>query len=382
MYLKNLRVHNFRNHSESNFEFGQRANILVGENGQGKTNILEAISYLCLTKSFYSHGDSYVVKIGTDIFEVEGVFNTERTGDHRVRVAYSDEQKEKIFTINKNHIDPLSSVIGKFPVVICSPEHAPITNQGPIERRRFIDLVISQSSNIYFQHLIEYRKILRNRNKILAEAKFQKTNPTEILEPWNDQLINSGAYLMVSRKKFVDEFERYINSSYQQLVSNGESPRITYESSLPVDKSFTQQDAAKVFASELNRRKEREFQVGTTVVGPHRDELLFTINGLDLRRYASQGQHKTFLVALKIAEFFYLREQCSETPILLLDDIFSELDAMRAANLLEFVGTMSQAFITSTNKDLFERNATDSESRRMFTINSGAVTEEQKFVHR
>ncbi|MBA4311811.1 MAG: DNA replication/repair protein RecF [Chlorobiaceae bacterium] len=380
MYLRNIRVHNFRNHTESTFEFGQWANILVGENGQGKTNILEAISYLCLTKSFYSHGDSYVIKIGNDIFEVEGVFNTERTGDQRVRVAYSDGQKEKIFTINKNHIEPLSSVIGKFPVVICSPEHAPITNQGPIERRRFIDLVISQSSNIYFQHLIEYRKILRNRNKVLAEAKLQKADPTEILEPWNDQLINAGAYLMVRRQKFVDEFERYINSSYHQLVIDGELPSIAYEPSLPVDKSFNQQDAAKVFASELTRRKEREFQVGTTVVGPHRDELLFTINGLDLRRYASQGQHKTFLVALKIAEFFYLREQCNETPILLLDDIFSELDTVRAANLLELVSTISQTFITSTNRDLFDKNVADADSRRMFTISNGAVMEEQKNV--
>ncbi|MBI5021345.1 MAG: DNA replication/repair protein RecF [Ignavibacteriales bacterium] len=380
MYLKNIRVHNFRNHTESIFDFGQRANILVGENGQGKTNILEAISYLCLTKSFYSHGDSHVVKIGNGIFEVEGVFNTERTGDQRIRVAYSDEQKEKIFTINKNHVEPLSSVIGKFPVVICSPEHAPITSQGPVERRRFIDLVISQSSNIYFQHLMEYRKILRNRNKVLADARSQRTDPTEILEPWNEQLINAGAYIVMRRQKFVDEFERYLSSSYQQLVNNGELPFIAYEPSLPIDKSVNQEEVKNVFSLELSRKKEREIQIGTTVVGPHRDELLFNINGLDLRRYASQGQHKTFLVALKIAEFFYLREQCNETPILLLDDIFSELDNMRAAKLLDFVGTISQTFITSTNKDLFEKNATDAENRKMFTINNGAVMEEQKYV--
>jgi DNA replication and repair protein RecF len=380
MQLRNIRVQNFRNHTDSLFEFGERANILLGENGQGKTNILEAISYLCLTKSFYSHGDYYAIKMGKDIFEVEGVFSTERTGDQRVRIAYSDELNEKVFTINKHHIEPLSSVIGKYPVVICSPEHSPITNQGPMERRRFIDLVISQSSSVYFQRLLEYRKILRNRNKILNEAKIFKKDPKDIIEPWNEQLLNTGGYIMVRRQKFVTDFKEFINSTYHQLVHDGESPRIDYKPAAKIEGDFNEQEASLALKNELTQRADREIKIGTTLVGPHRDELLFTINGLDLRRYASQGQHKTFLVALKIAEFLYLRDQCNETPILLLDDIFSELDSGRASKLLEFVGTISQTFITSTNNDLFNKRISNADNQKIFTIHNGAVINYQPTI--
>lgn len=377
MYLKNIIVRNFRNHSDSNFEFGGKANILAGENGQGKTNVLEAISYLCLTKSFYSHGDSYALKIGNDLFEVEGEFGTERFGDQRVRVAYSEERKEKLYTVNKLQVEPLSSVIGKFPVVICSPEHAPITNQGPVERRRFIDLVISQSSSSYFQRLLEYRKILKNRNRILFDAKLQKNDPSGTIGPWDDQLISAGAYIMSRRQKFVDEFEPYINSSYSQMIRQGEKPGMTYLPSFQTEKDLNQNEMEEIFRTRLNDSRESDFRAGTTTVGPHRDELQFEVNGMDLRKYASQGQHKTFLVALKMAEFYFLKENCNEVPILLLDDIFSELDRSRASNLLGFVETVSQTFITSTNKDMFESDRGDHDARKVFLIRGGEVVKKE-----
>jgi len=375
MHLKNLRLQNFRNHIDSIFEFNCRTNVLLGDNGHGKTNVIEAISFLCLTKSFYAFGDSVVLNFNNDMFEIEGTIITKQEQEYNIRVAYSETQQEKIYTINKHRVEPFSSVIGKFPLVICSPEHAPVTSAGPAERRKFVDFVISQSNNTYFQNLIEYRRILKQRNKILMDGRILRRDVSELLLPWNEQLIKCGSYLTIKRKEFVDEFRWFVQSAYQQVADEYEKPNIEYKpANIPIE-SIEEKDIGDLFNSVLTEKRNEELRLGTTLVGPHRDEFVFTINNLDLRKYASQGQHKTFLIALKMGEFYYLKERCHETPMILLDDIFSELDDSRARKLLNYVDTLSQTFITTTNPHLFSENKLFGDGLKVFNIVNGAALE-------
>ena len=373
MYLSTLKLRNFRNHADPFFEFGEGINVLLGDNGQGKTNVIEAISYLCLTKSFHSSADALAVMFGQDLFEIDGVVISGHGGDHRVRVAYQQSTGEKVFSINRAHVEPLSSVIGRFPIVISSPEHAPITSGGPVERRKFVDFVISQSSAVYFETLLEYRRVVRHRNRILLDGKFSRHDPGSLLPPWDEQLVKYGSHLMMKRKKFITEFQQYLGSSYHHLAGCDEEPTIEYQPVSPIAGIEDETGFQALLQSELRSKSFEEKRTGATLVGPHRDEFAFKINGLDLRKFASQGQHKTFLVALKIGEFFYLKERCEETPIMLLDDVFSEIDEHRGKRLLDFVGELSQTFITTTNPRFFGDTISFGERNRLFFLQEGKI---------
>ncbi len=377
MQLTKFRVHNFRNHLDTLLEFGDGVNVLVGDNGQGKTNIIEAISYLCLTKSFFAGGDAMVINFNQELFEVEGTFVSETGTTSDVRVAYDRQMAEKAYFINRKSLEPLSSVIGKFPVVICSPEHAPITSGSPMERRKFVDFVVSQSNPLYFQTLIGYRRALKQRNKVLFESRTVSDDIRSLLEPWEDQLSEMGGELMRRREEFVKEFGSYIQAAYRQIVGSGEEPKITYRPSVERPGPDAGGDCAGLLRESFQIRRSEELRVGTTLVGPHRDEFSLTINGLDLRKFASQGQHKTFLVALKLAEFYYLKERCGEKPLLLLDDVFSELDKHRSEKLLDCVEHVSQTFVTSTAPDVFEKAIDFGGANRKFMVHDGKVLDQK-----
>lgn len=373
MHITTLRLHNFRNHLDSSFDFGSNTNLFLGDNGHGKTNIIEAISYLCLAKSFYAAQDGLCLNFHHDLFEVEGTFVSESGVSHRVRVAYAMPQAEKIVTINGHPLEPFSQIVGKFPVVICSPDHAPITSGGPSERRRFVDFVISQSSATYFQDFIAYRKVLRHRNAVLTDARALRKDASAMLQPWNEQLVSLGSRLMFKRKQFVGEFQEFITSAYHHLTDGREEePGIEYQA-LAGDFPSTAPEIEEMLRRSLQERESDERRLGTTLVGPHRDEFVLRINGLELRKYASQGQHKTFLIALKLGEFFYLKDRCAERPLLLLDDVFSELDQHRSESLLKFVGELSQTFITSTIPQFFEEAIPFGNENRKFFIEAGTI---------
>lgn len=376
MHLTRVHLRGFRNHNDTALEFGNRTNVILGDNGQGKTNILEAISYLCLTKSFYASGDTVVLGFGREAFEIHGTLVSDAGIEHDVRVAYVLESKEKAYTQNKRCIEPLSSVIGRFPIVVLSPQHAPITFGPPTERRKLVDLVMSQLSAAYMEDLLEYRRILKQRNKILLDAKINRANPTQLLEPWDRQIVEVGSKLTHRRRTFVVEFQSYLLSSYYHITDDVETPAMKYVPMQEIDGANTEYEIAEVLRQQIVRRRREEIHFGTSLVGPHRDEFAFTINGHDLRKYASQGQHKTFLIALKIAEFFYLNEQRNETPVMLLDDVFSELDERRTKRVLNFVGELSQTFVTSTTPTIFEDTLLLGDHNRKFFVSNGTVVYE------
>lgn len=370
MRVAGIRLTNFRNHSETSLDFGPGFNVLLGSNGQGKTNVLEAISYLSLTKSFYAANDLTVLRVGKERFEVEGALVTEDGVENRVVVLYDRATGEKEFSINRNRPETLSSVIGRFPIVILSPENNAITFGAPVERRKFLDLLLSQVSRVYFEDLLEYRRVLRQRNKILWDLRVYQRGEESLLDPWTVGLVNYGSRIIQRRRQFVGEFEGYVKRAYRDVVQNHEEPHVDYAglSEIPEDTAAI----AAVMEKHLEQRRHEEVRRGATLVGPHRDELQFSINGMSVQKYASQGQHKTLLVALKVAEFFYLKEHCSETPILLFDDVFSELDEHRSKHILGMIGGLGQTFITSTSESVFANSIAWDDSHRKFYVENGS----------
>jgi len=371
MRIAEVRLRNFRNHADTLLEFGGGINVLSGKNGQGKTNILEAISYLSLTKSFYASSDETAVRFGTDSFDVEGVIIAGSGLRYTVQVSYGLRGGEKAFAINSTRPESLTSVIGTFPVVILSPENNAITFGGPAARRRFVDLTLSQISRVYLEDILEYRRILRQRNRLLSDARVGGSASASALEPWTVSLVHYGSRIVKRRQEFVGEFKGYIDRGYKTLVSMGEEPALEYVSFVPLPEGASPEEIGELMFNEVKARAAEEMRRGVTLVGPHRDEVRLSINGAALQQYASQGQHKTFLVALKTAEFFYLRERRGEAPIFLLDDLFSELDEGRSRRILDLVSDLGQTIITTTGERVLEDTAGWNDHVRRFIIENG-----------
>jgi len=381
MYLSELSVKNFRNHTNTSIDCCRGVNFLLGNNGQGKTNIIEAISYLCLTKSFYAGSDTLVPKFGEGMFEVEGSIISDDGKVFRVRVAYLRETNEKVFMINGRRVQTLSSVIGKFPIVIFSPEHGAVTTGGPSERRKFLDMVISQSSRAYFKDLLDYRNVLRQRNRILLDMKLGRQGGAGLLEPWNEQLVAIGSSVWWKRYLFISEFSPVVRSVYSQFVNNGEDPSLEYRPLGSREFPASQEVLAGLFSEILGARENEERRFGTSLVGPHRDDVTFKLDGRELRSFASQGQHKTFIISLKLGEFLYLKSRCNETPLLMLDDVFAELDDERTALVIAYIERIGQAFLTSTHRNMVESWNLNQSEYRTIVIEGGAVAEQKTVVH-
>jgi DNA replication and repair protein RecF len=374
MIVARIQLKNFRNHRETLLELGPQMNVMLGKNGEGKTSILEAISYLSLTKSFYAPNDATVTMIGEDGFTVDGVIISDAGLSHAVRVRYDRDSSSKDFTINSVHPETLGSVIGRFPIVVLSPENNAITFGGPADRRRFLDLVLSQISSVYFGDLVELRRVLRQRNRILTDARFMGSRPGDLLAPWTDGLIRHGSRIIHRRLLFAREFTEYVLRAYASLVTANERPDIVYCTGIELADDDDEKSIAAKLAIRINHRESEEYRRGASLVGPHRDDLQFMINDGGVRRYASQGQHKTLLVALKIAEFHYLRERRGEQPIFLLDDVFSELDESRRARILETVDGLGQTFITTTDEQQMQKPGGWQNGVKRFMIEHGTCT--------
>lgn len=373
MNVLSVCVCNFRNHKQSRLDFGPGINALLGMNGQGKTNILEAISYLSLTKSFYASGDATVLRIGDEGFDIEGHIVTDAGSENRVIVTYSRETGTKEFRINGVRPDNLASVIGRFPIVILSPENSSVTFGGPGDRRKFVDLILCQLSRTYLADLLEYRRVLKQRNKLIAGMRMEHRYRTEELAPWDAALVRHGSRIIARRMDFVHEFAGYVRAAYGDLVREKEEPLMEYVTLAAGLDGMGEGEVATAMAEVLEDRRTEEIRRGMSLVGPHRDEVRFQINGISVQQYASQGQHKTLLVALKVAEFFYLKERANELPIFLLDDLFSELDEQRSRHILELVGRLGQTIITATDERVFHNTVPWGTANRRFLVDNGTV---------
>lgn len=357
MVLSSVSLINFRSHKSTQINFSEDLNYIIGGNGQGKTSILEAIYYLCTTKSCSSKSDSEVVKFNEEEFEINGSFK-DRTDDE-VRIYYSLIENRKYYFQNGKQITRSADIIGRFPVVLLTPADHAITQGSPGDRRKLVDSIISQASETYLNFLLDYNKTLKHRSSLLSLYKeSRRTDMLAEIDAWTMKLIQSGIEIIRYRKKFIDIFNDFIKESYKQIMDNDEVPEIKYW----FLEGYGGQDIESGFKDLISNKREEEYRRTTNLVGPHRDEFIFEVNEKNLKMFGSQGQHKTFQTALRFAEFFYLKNSSGKHPLFLLDDVFGELDTKRSMKISEYLKGVGQAFITLTdftNHSYLRKNDSD-----------------------
>jgi DNA replication and repair protein RecF len=361
MVLRSLRLRSFRAHVETEIRFAPKVNLLYGPNGAGKTNVLEAVHYLCLSKSFLAARDRYALRQGSPYFEVEGQF--EKNGEARApgrereaRLVYVPGEGKKMF-LGGAPLDRLADVVGRLPVVVFSPGDIALTAEGPKERRKFVNNILSQERPAYLDDLMKYRRARRQRNEVLKKYKKRgQPPPADLITPWTEELVTLGSRIIRRRQQFLRTFAGFLEKAYAHVESATERPTVEYDTIADLDPEASVDDVAAALRGALERTRRDEEKRGRTLVGPQRDELVFRLGELEVRRYGSQGQHRTFGMALKLAQFFYLQDRLEEAPLLLLDDAFGKLDAERTAAFLELLksGEVGQSLVTATERAPFE----------------------------
>ncbi len=366
MYLKNLLLTNFKNYESGTMEFSPKINCFVGNNGVGKTNILDAIHYLSLTKSFFNSIDSISIRHGEDYFIVQGTFSVEGEEDN-IYCAFQ-KQKQKLVKRNGKEYQKLSDHIGRYPVVMISPADSALITAGSEDRRKFLNKIVSQYSNEYLESVLRYGKALQQRNRLLKDFNASGHFDSEMLSVWDSQLVKYGEFIYNERSILVNELIP-VFQEYYELISNGkEEVRLKYGSHL----------SEAAFAEALMNSVGKDRFLEYTTIGVHKDDLLLEMNGFPVKALGSQGQQKSYLVALKLAKFDYIKKKAGFSPILLLDDIFDKFDAGRVEQIIKLVGNskFGQIFITDTHQSrlqdiLFSHNI----DFKLFRISDNKVGE-------
>lgn len=363
MFLSQLSLINFKNYSQIEVEFSSKINCFVGNNGVGKTNLIDAIYYLSMCKSYSNYIDNQNIKFNEPFFAIQGKY-VRNEQNEEIYCGFKRNEK-KHFKRNKKDYQKLSEHIGFLPIVMISPADSKLITEGSDERRRFIDSVVSQYDREYLELLMRYNKVVEQRNQIL---KNWYTAPnTEMLELWNEQLIRYGVPIYKKRQEFINQLIPIFQNYYNFISDSQEQVRLEYQSQLN----------ATDFEALLLQSAEKEQSLGYSSVGIHKDDLALLIENLPIKRIGSQGQQKTFLVALKFAQFDFMKQISGNAPILLLDDIFDKLDALRVKRIVNLVAEnhFGQIFITDTNSTrMHEILSTIEIDYQIFTINKeGAV---------
>jgi len=368
MKLTSLELITFRNYDQARIIFAAHKNYFIGKNAQGKSNLLEAIYLLCLSKSFRTTHEKEAIGFSKQDFIIKGKFNADNGNIQKVVFHYSKEKGKQI-SVNRKRLTKISEFIGNLPIVLSSPEEYNLTTGPPQERRKFINILLSQISKKYIFSLVEYNRILKQKNAILLKWKLNGTQKPSILEPWNDRLIEIGSKIIQFRDQFSKLLSTNIGEIYSEFVVNNEKLKFQYKPNLEfkhVD------DIADNFRNKLTAISYKEIQRGTSLVGPHRDDFVFKINDHDLKKFGSRGQHKTVLISLAIAEYNLIKQQTNENPIILIDDLYSEIDEDREKRILDLLDGLGQVFITST--EVHDNNKGDSNNKYYF-INEGTINQ-------
>lgn len=363
MHLKQLSLVNFKNISGADLALGMKFNCFVGNNGSGKTTILDAVHYLSMCKSFLNPIDSQNIKRDQPFMVVSGTFFKEEE-DEQVYCALKQDGKKQ-FKKNKKEYKRLIDHVGLFPSVIIAPTDADIINGGSDLRRKFLDSVISQLDREYLENVVQYNKALLQRNALLKYFRENRTYQADSLEIWNVQLAERGKLIYVRRAAFLKDFISAFSAFYKSISGSVEEVGLVYESQLL--------DGDMLMLLQENVDKDRAATY--TTVGIHKDDLSFTINDFQLKKFGSQGQQKSALVALKLAQFKVMHEKSGITPLLLLDDIFDKLDDDRVGQMLKLVGgkDFGQIFITDTHPERVAELLKDEKDVRVFPISKGEI---------
>lgn len=370
MILESLRLHHVRNHRLSAIDCPPNITLLWGDNGAGKTSILEAISLLCMSRSFVTRQVRTLLPDGADLLRIDGRFRTDGGSTREVRFSYSPDSREKEILVDHVPLPSAAELIGQFPLVVLSPHHRGITAGAPVERRSFMDFVIAQVSHAYLLDLIEYRRIARHRAAVIAQTN-DRARIRRDLEPWNRSFAAHAVRIVRKRMDFLEHFRPYIDETLSAISESRDTPTIAYLGTAECDIAAV--GAEDRFLDTLERRTDADIRMRSNTIGPHRDDVRFTLNGLDVRVQASQGQHKSVLIALKIAEARYLNDHLDESPMLLFDDIFSELDDDRLARVVDVLADIGQTFITAANASILRALPVRAPYNGTYQVREGAV---------
>ena len=364
MYLKNLTLTNFKNYELTELEFSPRINCFVGNNGVGKTNILDAIHYLSLAKSFFNNIDSTSIRHGEDYFILQGTMVRDEEED-QIYCAFQ-KQKQKLLKRNGKEYQKLSDHVGRYPVVMISPADSALITEGSDDRRRFMNKIISQYNAGYLESVLLYNKALQQRNRLLKDLRLSGKFDNDMLTIWDSQLVKYGGYIFSERDSLVNELIPVFQQYYTMISSGREKVKLNYRSHL----------ADGDFAESLSNAVARDRFLEYTTVGVHKDDLILDMNDFPVKSLGSQGQQKSYLVALKLAKFDYIKHKAGYPPILLLDDIFDKFDADRVEQIIRLVGSnrFGQIFITDTHQNrLHEILSSHNTTYKLFNIAENRV---------
>lgn len=368
MWLKRISILSYKNLEEVELSFSRKLNCIIGKNGMGKTNLMDAVYYLSFCKSATNPIDSQNIQHGHEFFVIQGFYETDHGEPEEVYCGLKRKQKKQ-FKRNKKEYSRLSDHIGLIPLVMVSPADSILIGGGSEERRRFMDVVISQFDREYLDALIRYNKALQQRNTLL---KADMEPDDELMLVWEEMMAAAGAVVYRKRKEFIDEFIPVFQSYYSYISQDREQVSLSYESHLE------QADLLTL----LKENRQRDRIMGYSLKGVHKDDLIMKLGEFPIKREGSQGQNKTYLIALKLAQFDFLKRTGSQTtPLVLLDDIFDKLDALRVEQIVKLVSgdNFGQIFITDTNREYLDKilHKLDGDYA-VFEVESGTVVERSK----
>ncbi len=360
MKVKRLELLNYRNYHSLDLEFSGDTNIFYGDNAQGKTNILEAVFVACTTKSHKRSRDQEIIGFSGEEAHIR-LFLEKKGIDYKIDM-HLRKGKKKFVAINGVCVKKAADLLGLADVVFFSPEDLNLIKSGPAERRRFMDMELCQLNRIYLDNLIKYNKCLEQRNRLLKELSFGRSEKEmkDTLEIWEEQILSYGIRVIEFRERFVGELKEIIRKIHSSLTGNSELLELNYEPDV----------SAEDFETRLKGAREKDLKFCSTSVGPHRDDLSFFLEGVDLRKFGSQGQQRTAALSLKLSELELIGNTVGDSPILLLDDVLSELDEHRQEYLLGSIGNI-QTLITCTGLEEFIRSRIHCD--KTFRVTKGTV---------
>jgi len=368
MYLENITLQNFRNYELAELSFSPSINVLIGENAQGKTNLIESIYFLAMSRSHRTARDRELIRWDSEFAKVNGKLKKK---SHSVPMEIILSKRGKIAKLNHLEQKKLSNYIGQLNVILFAPEDLSLVKGSPSIRRKFIDMELGQMNKIYLHHLTQYQQILKQRNQFLKQAKYDPKYDQVYLDVLTEQVAAEGAEVLFYRFKFVNQLNIWAQQVQTDISNHKEKLEIRYKTISEITDELNIEEIFTKLKENYESSQKQEIDQGTTILGPHRDDLIFYVNDRNVQTYGSQGQQRTTALSLKLAEIELMNEVTGEYPILLLDDVLSELDDNRQTHLLNSIQNKVQTFITTTSLDGVQMELLN--DPLIFSVNEGTI---------
>lgn len=348
MKLTNLQLQNFRNYESVQLEFTDGVHVFIGENAQGKTNLMESIYALAMTKSHRTTNDKELIGWNKEFATIKGIVEKTAT---KTNLELQFSKKGKIAKVNYLEQKRLSSYLGNLNVILFAPENLTLVKGSPQNRRKFVDMELGQMSSLYLYDLVEYNRVLKQRNTYLKQLAIKKKQPDEYLDVLSEMLSELASKIVFHRLDFMKQLEALAIPIHDQLSLGREKFSVSYQATIPLEDGLTPSQMKEIYMNQFKKNQTREADQATTLIGPHRDDLIFYLNEVPVQTYGSQGQQRSTVLSLKLAEIELMKLSTGEYPLLLLDDVLSELDDDRQTHLIKAIENKVQTFITTTSLD-------------------------------